>query len=35
MAGWHHDMSLSKFRERVKDRKVWHAIVHREAKSWT
>jgi len=35
MPGWHHDMSLSKFREIVKDRKVWHAIVHREAKSWT
>ena len=35
MAGWHHDMSLSKLREIVKDRKAWHAIVHGDAKSWT
>ena len=27
-------MSLSKFREIVKDREVWHAAVHRVAKSW-
>ena len=29
------DMSLSKFREMVKDREVWHATVHGVAKSWT
>ena len=29
------DMSLSKFREIVKDREVWHAAVHAIAKSWT
>ena len=29
------DMSLSKFREMVKDRDVWHATVHGVAKSWT
>ena len=29
------DMSLSKLREIVKDRKAWHAAVHRVAKSWT
>ena len=28
-------MSLSKFREIVKDRKAWCAAVHRVAKSWT
>ena len=27
------DMSLSKFQEIVKDREVWHAIVHGVAKS--
>ena len=29
------DMSLSKFREIVKDRKAWRAAVHRVAKSQT
>ena len=29
------DMSLSKLREIVKDREVWHAAVHSVAKSWT
>ena len=29
------DMSLSKLREIVKDRKAWHAAVHGVAKSWT
>ena len=29
------DMSLSKFREMVKDREGWHAAVHGVAKSWT
>ena len=29
------DMNLSKLREVVKDRKAWHAAVHRVAKSWT
>ena len=28
------DMSLSKFRETVKDREAWHAVVHGVAKSW-
>ena len=31
MVGWYHrtiDMSLSKFREMVKDREAWHAAVH-------
>ena len=28
------DMSLSKLREMVKDREVWHAAVHGVAKSW-
>ena len=28
------DMSLSKLRDMVKDRKVWHAAVHGVAKSW-
>ena len=30
MAGWHHwlnDMSLSKLRERLKDRVAWRAVV--------
>ena len=27
------DMSLSKLREIVKDREVWHAAVHGDAKS--
>jgi len=29
------DMSLSKFREIVKDREAWHAAVQGVAKSWT
>ena len=29
------DMSLSKFREVVKDREAWRAAVHGVAKSWT
>ena len=29
------DMSLSKLRELVKDRKAWHAVVHGVTKSWT
>ena len=29
------DMSLSKLREIVKDRKAWHAAVYGVAKSWT
>ena len=29
------DMSLSKLWEMVKDREVWHAVVHGVAKSWT
>ena len=29
------DMSLSKFREIVKDRDAWRATVHGVAKSWT
>ena len=29
------DMSLSKFREMVKDREAWCAVVHGVAKSWT
>ena len=29
------DMSLSKLRESVMDRKAWHAALHRVAKSWT
>ena len=29
------DMSLSKLWEIVKDRKVWRAVVHGVAKSWT
>ena len=28
------DMSLSKFRETVKEREAWSAAVHRVAKSW-
>ena len=36
--GWHHWLNgheLNKLREIVKDREVWHAIVHGVAKSWT
>jgi len=29
------DMNLSKLWELVMDRKAWHAVVHRVAKSWT
>ena len=29
------DMDLSKLREIVKDREVWHAVVHGVIKSWT
>ena len=29
------DMSLSKLREMVKDRKIWCATAHGVAKSWT
>ena len=29
------DMSLSKLREMVMDRKAWHAAAHRVAESWT
>ena len=38
MIGWYHrmiDMSLSKFREMVKDREAWHAAVHEVTKSRT
>ena len=29
------DMSLSKLREFVMDRKAWHAAIHGVTKSWT
>ena len=29
------DMSLSKLRERVEDRRAWHAADHGVTKSWT
>ena len=29
------DMSLSKFREIVRDREAWHAAIYGAAKSWT
>ena len=29
------DMSLSQFREMVKDRKAWRAAAHEVTKSWT
>ena len=29
------DMGLSKLREMVKDRDVWHAAVHGITKNWT
>ena len=28
-------VTLSKLRERVKDRETWHAAVHKVTKSWT
>ena len=28
------DMSLSELRDIVKDREVWHAVVHSDPKSW-
>ena len=38
LVGWHHqldDMSLSKLRELVMDRKACHGAVHGVTKSWT
>ena len=36
MVGWYHQlMSLSKFREMVKDREAWCAAIHGVAKRWT
>ena len=37
MVGWHRTrgVSWSKLGERVKDRKTWHAAVHKVTKSWT
>jgi len=29
------DMSLSRLREKLKDREAWYAVVHEVAKSWT
>ena len=29
------DMSLGRFREFVKDREAWHAVIHGVARSWT
>ena len=29
------DVSLSELRELLMDRKVWHAVIHGVAKSWT
>ena len=29
------DVTLSKLKEIVKDREVWHAAIHGLAKSWT
>ena len=29
------DMSLSKFRETLKDREAWHTTVHGVVKNWT
>ena len=29
------DMNLEEFREMVRDREAWHAVVHGVAKSWT
>ena len=29
------DMNLGKLQEMVRDRKAWHAGVHRVSKSWT
>ena len=29
------DRNLGKFGEMIRDREIWHAAVHRVAKSWT
>ena len=29
------DMNLEEFREMVRDREAWHAVVHGVTKSWT
>ena len=29
------DRTLGKFGEMIRDREIWHAAVHRVAKSWT
>ena len=36
MVGWHHhDMSLSKLQELVKDKEAWYAVVHGVTKGHT